>query len=253
LELVVVGSGTAVPDAQRVASSYFVRAGTSRVLLDCGPGALHHLARFDLPWPDITHLCLSHFHTDHVGDVAALFFAFKYGQAEPRTLPLTVFGPPGTRRFFRRLAAAFGEYVKDPGFAVDINEELSGRRIALNDVAHIAAAPTPHTDASVAFRIDGPNSSLGYTGDTGHHVDVGAFLQYVDLLVTECSLPDELGMDTHLTPTRVAALARVALPKRILITHMYPQLPRQEVISLVQHAGWDGEMMLAEDGLRLTI
>jgi ribonuclease BN (tRNA processing enzyme) len=75
----------------------------------------------------------------------------------------------------------------------------------------------------------------------------------VDLLIAECSLPDELGMDTHLTPSRLAALARVALPKRILITHLYPQLPRQEVISLVQRAGWDGEMLLAEDGLRLEL
>jgi ribonuclease BN (tRNA processing enzyme) len=253
VQLVVVGSGTAVPEATRVGSAYFVHIGTSRVLLDCGPGAVHNLARFGLPWPEITHLCLSHFHTDHVGDVAALIFAFKYGQAEPRSLPLIVYGPPGTRRFFRRLAAAFGDYIKDPGFPLEINDELIGKRIALNDVAHVSAAPTPHTDASVAFRIDGPRSSLGYTGDTGQHVDVGAFLQAVDLLISECSLPDELSMDTHLTPSRVAQLARVALPRRILITHMYPQLPRAEAIELVRKAGWDGEMLLAEDGLRLEV
>lgn len=251
MELVVVGSATATPDAARVGSAYFVRVGTSRVLLDCGPGALHHLARFQLPWPEITHLCLSHFHADHVGDVAAFIFALKYGQLEPRTQPLIVYGPPGTRKFFRRLAAAFGDYVKDPGFPLDI-VELSGR-VALNDVAHISAAPTPHTQSSIAFRIDGPRSSLGYTGDTGHDVDVGAFLQAVDLLITECSLPDELERNGHLTPTRVAALARVALPKRIMLTHLFPQLPRAEAIDLVRKAGWDGEVMLADDGLRLEV
>ncbi|MGH7470146.1 MAG: MBL fold metallo-hydrolase [Longimicrobiales bacterium] len=253
MQLVVVGSGTAVPEAERVGPAYFVNIGTSRVLLDCGPGALHNLVRLGLPWSEITHLCLSHFHTDHVSDVAALIFAFKYGQPEPRSLPLTVYGPPGTRRFFRRLAAAFGDYLKDPGFPLEINDDLSGKRTALNDVAHVSATPTPHTSASVAFRIDGPRSSLGYTGDTGQHVDVGAFLQAVDLLITECSLPDELSMDTHLTPSRVAHLARVALPKRILLTHLYPQLPRTDAIELVQKAGWDGEIMLAEDGLRLEV
>jgi ribonuclease BN (tRNA processing enzyme) len=253
VELVVVGSGTAVPDPKRVGSGYFVRVGTSKVLLDCGPGAVHHLAFFQLPWPEITHLCLTHFHTDHVGDVAALIFAFKYGQAEPRKEPLNVYGPRGTRKFFRRLADAFGDYLKEPGFAIDIQEIEGAGRVALNDVAHISAARTPHTGASVAFRIDGPQSALGYTGDTGHHVDLGAFLQNLDLLITECSLPDELEMDGHLTPSRVAALARVALPRRILLTHMYPQLGRTHVIEQIQKAGWEGEMLLADDGLRLEV
>jgi ribonuclease BN (tRNA processing enzyme) len=253
VDLTVVGSGTAVPDAQRVGSGFFLTVGTSRLLLDCGPGVVHHMARFELPWTELTHLCLTHFHTDHIGDVAMLFFASKYGQAEPRTQRLTVFGPTGTKRLFRRLAKAYGDYMKDPGFPVEIIELKTGRRRPLNDVAHISATPTPHTEASVAFRIDGPHSSLGYTGDTGQDVDVGSFLQAVDLLITECSMPDELGMNGHLTPSRVAAFARVALPRRILVTHIYPQLPRGDVLELVQKAGWDGEMLLAEDGLRLTI
>ncbi len=253
MELVVVGSGTAAPDAMRVGSGYFLRVGTSRVLLDCGPGVVHHLARFDLPWPELTHLCISHFHTDHVGDVAALIFALKYGQLEPRTQPLTVYGPAGTRKFFRKLAAAFGDYIKEPGFTIDIVELKTSKRVPLNDVAHISAARTPHTDVSIAFRIDGPQSSFGYTGDTDHDVDVGSFLQALDCLVTECSLPDELAMAGHMTPSRVATFARVALPKRILLTHMYPQLPRDQVVDLVRRAGWEGEVLLAEDGLRLEV
>lgn len=253
MELTVVGSGTAVPDAARVGSGYLVKVSTSYILLDCGPGVVHHLARFELPWSEITHLCISHFHTDHIGDVPALIFAMKYGQAEPRTQPLTVFGPPGTKRLFRKLAAAFGDYLKDPGFSIIINELKAGKRMALNDVAHVSAAPTPHTDTSVAFRIDGPRSSLGYTGDTDHNVDVGAFLQTVDLLVVECSMPDELGMEGHMTPARVATFARVALPKKILLTHLYPQMPRAEAISLVQRAGWEGEVVLAEDGMKVSL
>ncbi|HSL71364.1 MAG TPA: ribonuclease Z [Longimicrobiales bacterium] len=253
MEVVVVGSGTAVPHAERVGSAYFVRVGPSRVLLDCGPGVVHHLARFELQWQEITHLCLSHFHTDHVGDVPALLFALKYGQAEARTAPLTILGPPGLRRFFRRLAAAFGDYIKDPGFVLDIIELKPIKRIPLNDLATISAMPTPHTEASIAFRIDGPQVSLGYTGDTDQDVDLGSFLQSVDLLITECSLPDELAMVGHMTPARVAAFARVALPKRLLLTHLYPQLPRGEVVDLVRAAGWDGDMLVADDGLKISL
>jgi ribonuclease BN (tRNA processing enzyme) len=253
MEMVVVGSGTAAPDSSRVGSAYFVSVGMSRVLLDCGPGAVHHLAQLELPWPDLTHLCISHFHTDHICDVPALLFAFKYGQPEPRTQPFTIYGPAGTRKLFRRLAAAFGDYIKDPGFPIEIIELKPGKRIPLNDVAHISVAATPHTDSSIAYRIDGPQSSFGYTGDTDHDVDLGAFLQALDLLVIECSLPDELGMAGHMTPSRVATFARVALPRRILLTHMYPQMPRSAAVELVKKAGWDGEVLLAEDGLRLDV
>lgn len=252
MEVTVAGSGTAVPDPVRVGSGYFVRVGVSRVLLDCGPGVVHHLAKFSLPWQHITHLGLTHFHTDHVSDVPALLFALKYGQLEPRKAPLTIFGPTGTRRFFRRLAAAHGDYVSNPGFPLEIVEMRSGRRVALNDVATIAATATPHTDSSVAFRIDGPQSALGYSGDTDYDVDVGSFLQSLDLLITECSLPDDLAMPGHLTPTRVAALARVALPRRLMLTHLYPQLPRDQAIALVKAAGWEGDTILAEDGMSVV-
>ena len=253
MELTVVGSGTAAPEPDRAAACYMVRVAPSTILLDCGPGALHNMARFGLPWQHITHLCISHFHTDHIGDVPALLFALKYTQLPPREDPLTVYGPKGLRKLFRKLAAAFGDYIEDPGFPLEIVEMKPGVRLGLNDVAHVSAAPTPHTDASVAYRIERAERALGYTGDTGHHVDVGAFLQNLDLLIAECSLPDELAIESHLTPSRVAALARVALPRRILITHVYPQLDRTAVIDLVRKEGWEGEMLMAEDGMKLEI
>ena len=253
MELTVVGSGTAAPEPDRAAACYMVHLAPSTILLDCGPGALHSMARFGLPWQHISHLCISHFHTDHVGDVPALLFALKYGQLPPREQPLVVYGPKGLRRFFRKLAAAFGEYIEDPGFPLELVELKPGTRLALNDVAHISAAPTPHTGASVAYRIERAERALGYTGDTGLHVDVGAFLQSLDLLIAECSLPDDLAMDTHLTPARLAALARVALPRRILVTHVYPQLDRRDIIDLVRKQGWDGEMVIAEDGMKIEI
>lgn len=253
MQLTVVGSGTAAPEAERAASCYALEAGSSLVLLDCGPGALHNMARFDVPWHRITHLCLTHFHTDHVGDVPALLFALRYGRQPPRKEPLVVLGPRGLRRFFRRLAAAFGEYIEKPGFPLELVEMQPGVWLPIDDVARLSATPTPHTDASVAFRIERADRALGYTGDTGYDVDVGAFFQHVDLLIAECSLPDDLAMESHLTPSRVAALARVALPRRLLLTHMYPQLDRGGLIDRIREAGWAGEMVIAEDGRRFTV
>ena len=107
MDITVVGSGTVVPSPDRVCASYFVANGDLRILLDCGPGALHHMARFAVPWSGLTHVVLSHFHNDHIGDLPILLFALKYGLPEPRREPLTIVGPVGTSDLLQRLANAW--------------------------------------------------------------------------------------------------------------------------------------------------
>ncbi|MDV7402451.1 MBL fold metallo-hydrolase, partial [Arthrospira platensis SPKY1] len=93
-----------------------MQAGDVTLLLDCGPGLTHRLAEQRLPWTAITHVALTHFHLDHVGELPALCYAFKYGQQPSRTAPLTIVGPPGTRDLVDRLAVAFGTWLHAPGY-----------------------------------------------------------------------------------------------------------------------------------------
>lgn len=253
MDMTVVGSGTLVPDAERVCACYFIAAGNQRILLDCGPGAVHHLARFALPWSAVSHVLLSHFHTDHSGDLPMLLFALKHGLAGPRTAPLAVLGPLGTAALFRKLADAFGSYMLDPGFPLTIRELAGGQTVELGDGVSLSAQATPHTATSLAFRIDAGDGSLGYTGDTGFDERLGRFLARVDLLLTECSLPDELAVETHLTPSRVAQLARLAAPRQLVLSHVYPQLDRGTLPARVAAAGWEGPVRVAEDGMRLRV
>ncbi|MFW6079753.1 MAG: MBL fold metallo-hydrolase, partial [Gemmatimonadota bacterium] len=227
--------------------------GQARLLLDCGPGAVRGMASFAVPWWRLTHLALTHFHTDHIGDLPALFFALKHALPEPRHAPLTVLGPSGTARLFERLAAAFGDHLTDPGFPVRIREIRDGAAEPLADGVRLGARRTPHTDASLAYRIESAESSFGYTGDTALDEGVGAFFEGVDILLAECSLPDDAAIDTHLTPSRVAALAKIARPRVLLLTHIYPQLPRDEAVARVRRAGWDGETRVAVDGERIRL
>jgi ribonuclease BN (tRNA processing enzyme) len=249
-ELTVVGSGTAAPHPRRVGASFHVRREGVRLLLDCGPGALHHLARFALPWDRLTHVALTHFHTDHIGDLPALLFALRYTLPVPRQEALTIIGPAGTRALLERLAAAFGPYVLEPGFPLVV-EEIGGEApLPLAPGVELRAAPTPHTAASVAYRLETPSGALGYTGDTGASEALGDLFEGVHFLITECSLPDEHAMATHLTPARAAALARRARPARLLLTHLYPPLEGRDVPALVRASGWGGPTEVVEDGFR---
>lgn len=253
MTLTVVGSGTAAPEADRVCSGYFLDDSGTRLLLDCGPGVVHHLAAFDLPWRTLDQVAITHFHNDHLGDLPMLLFALKWGARERRTDLLTIRGPAGLARRLDRLADGLGDHVRDPGFPLRVEEVAPGDAVRLGPGLVLRAAKTPHTDESLAYRVEGPGGVLGYTGDTGPSADVARFLAGCDLLVAECSLPDENAIPTHLSPRSLAEMAGVAEPGRLLVTHVYPQLDARDPVGLVARAGWRGAAARATDGLRLAV
>jgi ribonuclease BN (tRNA processing enzyme) len=222
------------------------------VLVDCGAGTLPGLARAELPWGEIDHLLISHFHADHIGEIPSLIFALRHGLEVPRTTPLDIWGPAGTRRVFDALANAFGPWVIDPGFPVSIHEIRPEGPAQVGGLL-VHSASTPHTNESLALRLETDDATLGYTGDTGPSEDLAEFFRGVDLLLAECSLPDELVADNHLSPSRLARLALGAGIDRIAVTHVYPQLQRLDVPGLIRSSGFDGEIVMAYDGLRLLV
>lgn len=253
-ELTVVGCGTVVPEADRVASCYYVDLDGSRVLFDAGPGALQGLARLDLPWQRITDLAITHFHVDHVGALPGLFFAFKYGLSQPRQRPLAIWGPSGIAALLESLASIFGEFILDPGFPVEIHEMDPDTGGTLAGGTRLTAHKTPHTDESVAYRLDGVGGSFGYSGDSGPTETLGPFMSGVSVFVCECSLPDREVGDNHLSPGRVAGIARAADCGLLILTHVYPHLRRgNDVAGLVARAGYGGDVTVAHEGLRVAL
>ncbi len=251
MHVTIVGSGTVVPDAERTCACLYVEAGAARILLDVGPCATHHMARFGVPWASLTHVAITHFHTDHTGDLPFLFFALKHALAEPRTEPLTLFGPAGTMVRLRALADAFGSYILAPGIRLCVRELGSGHEAELAPGVSLRAHKTRHTDESMAYRVETAGEAMAYTGDTGPDDALARWLAGVRILVAECSLPDALGFPEHMTPAGVAGLARVARPETLVLTHVYPQLDRKALPALVREAGWGGEVVVAEDGMTL--
>ena len=93
--LTVLGSGTLVPDHRRHSPAFLLSEGNARLLLDCGSGILDGMDRYGVAWSKLTHIALSHFHTDHIGGLAPLMFALSHGVVPARTTPLSIVGPPG--------------------------------------------------------------------------------------------------------------------------------------------------------------
>jgi ribonuclease BN (tRNA processing enzyme) len=210
LDLVTVGTGTVAPSATRTSACHWVSRGNLKVLLDCGAGALHRLAQFGLPWHQVTHVILSHFHPDHWGELPMLVYALKYTTVPPRQESLVILGPRGVVRLVKQLAEGYGAWLLDPGFPIGILDVQNGEPFPLDADVSLETFPVPHTPESVALSLTAPEGRLVYTGDTGPSSELARWATGADLLLAECSLPKEMAMDIHLTPEQAGDLARDA-------------------------------------------
>ena len=252
MELVTVGTGTVAPSARRIAPCHWVERGELRILLDCGPGALHRLAEFGLPWQQVTHVVVTHFHPDHFGELPMLVFALRHATAPPRKEPLVILGPVGTVRLVKALAQGFGSWLLDPGFPIGILDVRDREPFPLGADVSLETCHVPHTPESVAVSVTAPEGRLVYTGDTGPSDELAQWAAECDLLLAECSLPEAQAIDIHLTPERAGALARQAGAARLILTHFYPQVETSDPAQGAR-ARFPGAITVAKDGDRFSI
>src|SRR5262249_50523581 len=149
IKLTVLGSGTCVPNGERNSSGYFLETHSARFMLDCGAGTVHALARYRVPWETMTHLIVSHFHVDHIGEMPSLMLAFRHGMTGPRTDPLEIIGPRGFAQLMENLKTAFGSKLLELPFPIRIREIEPDCSVNFGKDLQVSFARTPHTSESV--------------------------------------------------------------------------------------------------------
>ncbi len=254
MRVTILGSGTLLPDPCRNSAGHCVQTGGATILLDCGAGVVRSLLRYGIRWQDLTHIALSHFHTDHVGDLPPLLFALCHGLEKEREEPLWILGPPGLSTLLDRLAEAYGEYVLEPGFPLRLRElPRDGSWSDPGGRFRLYTHPTIHTDESVAYRLESGHGVMAYTGDTGPSTTLAEFLTGAALLIAECSIPDPPEIATHLSPDGVAEMARIAGPDLLVTTHASPPLDPERVPELILQAGYSGTTVAGRDGMSFSV
>ncbi len=112
-----------------------------------------------------------------------------------------------------------------------------------------------HTAESVAYSVERGGRRIVYTGDTGvgeGFAELGEWAAGCDVLLCECSLPQDMAIPTHLTPEQCGELAAAARPGLLALTHFYPPVERVDVAAIVGER-FDGPVVLAHDGWTTTI
>jgi ribonuclease Z len=140
LDLVFLGTAASAPTAARGTAATLVRRGGDRLLVDCGEGTQRQLLRSDVGLVDLEHVFLTHLHADHVLGLPGMLKTFGL---RGRELPVTVYGPRGTRTLLGALGVVVGR-VAYPLEIVELGPGESigraGYRVETFAVAHRTTA-----------------------------------------------------------------------------------------------------------------
>jgi ribonuclease BN (tRNA processing enzyme) len=109
-----------------------------------------------------------------------------------------------------------------------------------------------HRPESIGYRLEAASGALVYTGDTEYSESMVALARGAHTMLIECSFPDDAPVPGHLTPSGVARVASESGVGRVVLTHLYPSVDHDLLASEVGR-GYSGEVIVAEDGLRLNV
>jgi len=250
MELTVLGSGTCVPTVDRGPSGLALTFGSHLIFFDGGGGSLRQMPRLGLDFRKVDFHCITHFHPDHVIDLIPLLFAMNYTVDFRRSESLQIVGPVGLRDFYEKMRGIFGRWIEAQSYPLSLHEAVDVR-IDFPDFS-VETRPMLHSEGSIGFRVNGEGRSLVYSGDTDYCGNIARLGKEADLLVLECSFPDERKKEGHLTPTLAGRIAREARCKKLLLTHFYPVFQGHDIQEECRKE-YSGEILLAEDGMKITL
>lgn len=244
----ILGSGSLVPNPDRGTAGTLLSSEGSNILVDTGSGTLYRLLKAGLTYNDIDLLCYTHCHLDHFSDFPVFLFTSKYG-TPPRATDLTVLGGRGFTKVFEKIKGIYGYTVDSDLFDIDIIEMPELDKAGFN----IKSCKIDHSPESVAYRFTSrDDSSVVISGDTDYSTELAGLAASCDVLICECSYPDDMKVEGHLTPSYAGRMARESGAKKLVLTHLYPPT---YTVDLVAQAGkeYDGPVVVAKDGMRIDV
>jgi ribonuclease Z len=180
MRIVAVGTGMPNQTPTNAAACFLVELGNGDTFLfDLGVGSTDRISGLELDYSKLDKVFASHLHTDHIGDVAALWVS---GWLSGRYTPLHVYGPSGsrpelgTKAHIDHIRAAWewdvfaraGTLPNAGGEIVAHEFDYSKTDVIYNqNGVKITSFPAIHImDGAVSFRLDWKGLSFVFGGDS---------------------------------------------------------------------------------------
>jgi len=254
MQLTFLGTGSAMPTGDRMQTGLLLSSGRQCLLVDCGSGILHRLANTDVGYEGVGSILLTHHHLDHVADLLSLLKARWLAGEEH----LEVVGPQGTKSLVDGLLSVH-DYL-DGRVDLRIREVTAGHPFEIAGFT-VEGHETRHSMDGLAYRfsppsadVDAADGPLTLSGDTEAFAGMASFADGSDVLVHDCSFPDGTSVSNHPNPTELGASLAGVDVDTLLLSHLYPHTGgrEREMARSVREAGFDGDVEVASDGLRVA-
>jgi ribonuclease BN (tRNA processing enzyme) len=243
-------TGTGVPYPGRGAPGYLIRTETEVVAFDLGPGSVHRWADAGVLSRDVSEIYITHLHPDHLSDLPVLLFSFR-NPLYRRETSLRIIGPAGLKDFHRGLLHLYGDRVEEVGYDLEIVESRGGE--FHGNGYSVVSERVAHTPESLGYRIESnEGGSLVYSGDTDDCEGIRKLGLGADLLLFECSVPEEERMEGHLTPTLAGRIAAACRAGKLVLTHFYPRFEGVDIVERVRRE-FDGDLIVGEDMMSIDV
>jgi len=246
--LTILGSGTAIPVPDRFPAGYLLQSSTANLMVDCGPGTLRRFAQAGGDLHELDAVLLTHYHTDHCADLAALLFALRSPNFAGRK-PLRLFGAPGLLRLVQKLTEAW-PWLQPRSYELELHKVLPSTFV-IADI-EVTAVPIRHTAQSLGYRFATSEGCAAFSGDADECEELLELARDADVFVCDAATPDDQKLDGHLTPGLAARHAQRANARKLVLTHFYPACDGHDLRAMAA-AHFDGPIVLAEDLQRIDI
>lgn len=174
MQIVLLGTGSPIPDPDRAGPATLVRAAGRELLFDAGRGVLLRMAAAGVAPGGLTGLFLTHLHSDHLTDLNDVITSRWVMTMIPTPLP--IIGPEGTARVVERTLAMLED---DIGYRLAHHDDLTWEPqcdvaevregVVFDDgTVRVLTAPTDHAPVrpTVGFRIEAEGKAVVIAGDT---------------------------------------------------------------------------------------
>ncbi len=249
LVLTVLGTSTPYPQPDNPCSGYLLEFDGVTLWIDAGPGTLAELQRY-VGLDELTALWVSHVHDDHFGDLAALYYAYAFGEVG-RASRLPVLGPPGWTTLVSDFVA--DDVVHDMNSVFEVAEHHDGDHHRFGELELLTRA-VRHSVPAFGLRASVGERVLAYSGDSGPCDELVELALGATVFICEVGISSrsEGPWVAHSTPEDAGAMARRAEVNLLLLSHFGPSVDPQDAARRANRE-FDGPVRLAAPGLKVDV
>jgi len=279
-EMRLIACGTGMPTARpkQAASCWLLELGNGdKFLFDVGTGSAERIAAMQIPYNYLDKVFLSHLHTDHFGDLDALFIG---GALAGRQKPLRVWGPAGdtpergTKYALDHLYKALTwdldgrKGITDPrGYqpfeVTEFDYKGVNKIIYQENGVTIRSIPAIHSlDGPVSFILEWNGLKFVFGGDTYPNTWYEKYAKGADVAIHECfvTVPDMIkkfqftpqsalavGTQIHTAPEAFGKMMSLVKPRMAVAYHFFNDFDTQPEINKRIRTTYDGPLSLSTD------